>query len=649
MTVFSRLKTLNPVSVLSFIVCIYGLLNVMPAIGDFRVGPFPMVFFRASFFALCVLVIGLAMIAKSRQQRFAPFSAVMSVLATIGAVWSCWSFYKISGSLDDMMFLFGEREMWTAVIASSASIYFCWRIWGLPVALLGIFGVLYMATGHHWPAPFQTVNRDVPEMLAQNLLFSLDTGILGSTFSIVVTTVFPFIILGAVLEGVGAGDSMIRIAFHWMRKTAGGPAHAAILSSALFGTVSGSAVGNVVGTGVITIPMIKRRGFTPNFAGAVESAASTGGQIMPPIMGAAALVMADFVGVSYMTVVIAVLIPSIAFYGSLFASVVFESRRLGIKPQDKVDGVDAPNRQDYLNLALIFIPLVVIVLLLTNGMSPSGASIAALALMFPLSFINPEIRKKPLQLIKCLSVGGRTFAGLLMAIAAVSIVISALSATGVPIKFGVLLSSLVSDSLLISLLLTAVCCIVLGMGMPTLPAYVTVATIAIPAMQQLGLAPLTAHMFVFFIAVGSVITPPVAIAAFAAASISKGGPVGTSITASRIGIMIFVIPFAFAYNPELLTVSQAGAEFDFLAWSWLLVRLAFGIILTVSALSFFHVKRLSLLEVSGRLAAAVMLLSPIEYWNIVGAILGTCLWAWHLRQSANGASMPLMTAKNNKT
>ncbi len=160
----------------------------------------------------------------------------------------------------------------------------------------------------------QTIRGDVNELLAQNLWFSLDTGILGSTFSIVITTVFPFIILGAVLEGVGAGESMIRIAFALMKKTAGGPAHAAVLASGLFGTVSGSAVANVVGTGVVTIPMIKKRGFTANFAGAVEAAASTGGQIMPPIMGAAALVMADYVGVSYLTVVVAVLVPAVAYY-----------------------------------------------------------------------------------------------------------------------------------------------------------------------------------------------------------------------------------------------------------------------------------------------------------------------------------------------
>ncbi|WP_432695016.1 TRAP transporter permease [Marinobacterium sp. YM272] len=621
-----------PLALLSLVVTLYGLANVMPAIGDFRIGPFDMVFFRGSFFALCAVVVMLSVLGRSDGSFQHRLISLVAVICTLGLLWSSWSFYQISSKLDEAMFLFGPAEMWLALIAAGGSLFFCWRIWGVPVALLGIFGILYMATGHHWPGILQTVEMDMAETLAQNLLYSLDSGILGSTFSIVITTVFPFIILGAVLEGVGAGDSMIRIAFSCMRHTAGGPAHAAVLSSGLFGTVSGSAVGNVVGTGVVTIPMIKRRGFTPNFAGAVEAAASTGGQIMPPIMGAAALVMADFVGVSYLTIIIAVLVPAIAYYGSLFAMIVFESRRLGIKVDANEDnGVGQPTRQDYLNLLLIFAPLGLIVVLLIMGLSPSGASISALALLFPLSFINPAVREKPIKLIQALCGGGRTFSQLLMAIAAVSIVISALSVTGVPLKFGILLGSLVSDSLLLSLVIAAFCCIILGMGMPTLPAYVTVATIAIPAMLQLGLEPLTAHMFVFFIAVASAITPPVALAAFAAASISGGGPVGTSVQASKVGVMIFAIPFAFAFNPLLLTVDSAGVEFSLVAWLWLLVKLVVGILLVATALTGFDKRKLNLVEILVRLAAACFLLAPGMFMDPIGVALTVVALVWHRR------------------
>ncbi|GGO83416.1 C4-dicarboxylate ABC transporter permease [Marinobacterium nitratireducens] len=616
-------------SALSLLVSLYGLANVMPAIGDFRLGPFPMIFFRATFFALCVLVVLLGFLSAG-EKRQPTWVMLVGGLLSVGLIWSCWSFYDVSIMLDESMFLFGSHEMWIALLASAGALFFCWRIWGAPVALLGIFGIAYMATGHLWPGPLKTVSGSVEETLAQNLLYSLDAGILGSTFSVVITTVFPFIILGAVLEGVGAGDSMIRIAFSWMRRAAGGPAHAAVLSSALFGTVSGSAVGNVVGTGVVTIPMIKRRGFTSNFAGAVEAAASTGGQIMPPIMGAAALVMADFVGVSYLTVIVAILVPSIAYYCSLFAMILFETRRLGIKATTATESdLDRPTRQDYLNLLLIFLPLALIVTLLVAGLSPSGASISALALLFPLSLINPAVRAQPARLLKCLCDGGSTFAQLLMAIAAVSIVISALSVTGVPVKFGTLLSSMVTDSLMLSLIAAAACCIILGMGMPTLPAYVTVATIAIPAMQQLGLEPLTAHLFVFLIAVASAITPPVAIAAYAAASISGGRPIATSVQASKVGIMIFIIPFIFAYNPLLLIVEQAGAAFELMPWLWLIVKLALGIYLLATALTGFDRTKLRPFEIALRLGATFLLFVPDAGWDLAGFALAAVLCLGH--------------------
>lgn len=604
---------------LGFAVALYGLANVLPAIGDLRLGPFPMHWFRPTFFALCV---ALVLVNMADSKSTTPWWILLVALAaTAGLFWGSYEFYFVARDIDDAMFLFGTYDMWVAVTAAAGALFFCWRIWGLPVAILGIIGVSYMWTGHLWPGPLQTVNSGVEEMLAQNLLFSLDTGMMGSTFSIVITTVFPFIILGAVLEGVGAGESMIRIAFYWMRRTAGGPAYAAVLSSSLFGTVSGSAVANVVGTGVVTIPMIKRRGFSKSFAGAVEASASSGGQIMPPIMGAAALVMADFAGVGYLTIIVAVLVPAIAYYLSLFTMIYFETKRLGIKPNaEDIANTPVPERQDYLNLVMIFGPLAIIVYLLITGLSPSGASITALALLFPLSFINPEIRKQPARLVKCLAEGGSTFAGLLMAIAAVSIVISALSATGVPVKFGVLLNSVVTDSLMISLLVAAVGCIILGMGMPTLPAYVTVATIAIPAMQMLGLDILTAHMFVFMIAVGSAITPPVAIAAYAAATISGGGPIRTSVDASRVGVMIFLIPFMFAYNPMMLSVSQENLAFAWIPWVWLMFKLLISIPVLSSALIGFDNSKLNILDIAARIAFVVMMFVPEGYWDLVGLV-----------------------------
>ncbi|MCB2017084.1 MAG: TRAP transporter fused permease subunit [Hydrogenophaga sp.] len=614
--------------VLALVVTLYGLANVMPAIGSFRLGPFPMEFFRATFFAMCVVVVGLGMRGPEGKSPGA-WLKVASAVSVLMLLWASLSYYRVSIEMADAIVLFGSAESTIALGASAAVLFFCWRIWGAAVALLGVLGVVYLITGPYWPGPLKTVSGDLNELLAQNLWYSLDTGILGSTFAIVITTVFPFIVLGAVLEGVGAGDSMIRIAFAAMKRTAGGPAHAAVLASGLFGTVSGSAVANVVGTGVVTIPMIKKRGFTKDFAGAVEAAASTGGQIMPPIMGAAALVMADYVGVGYLTIVIAVLIPSIAYYLSLFLMIMFETRRLGIQADASSIDVPPPTVQDFLNLVLIFGPLVLIVAMLVAGFSASGASLAAIALLFPLSFINPVVRARPVLLVKALCNGGSTFAGLLTAIAAVGIVISTLSATGVPVKFGVLLNSAMGSSMLVALLVVAGGCIILGMGMPTLPAYVTVAAIALPSMKALGLEALTAHMFVFMIAVASTITPPVAIAAYAAASISGGKPIGTAVQASRIGIMIFVIPFAFVYEPLLLTVPQAGGVFNWPEYLFLIVRLLVAMYILASALIGFDRQALPWWQIGLRLAASVLIFAPGHLSTWTGFAITAVVMAHH--------------------
>lgn len=624
------------IQVLGIAVALYGLANVMPAIGDFRLGPFPMDWFRPSFFALCMLVVGLSV--DEQKGGVNALTWLASGLGMVALLWACWSYYLVSVEIDDAMFLFGLQESVTALLASAAVIYFCWRIWGGAVASLGILGIFYLITGPYWPSPLNTIPGNLHELLSQNLWFSLDTGILGSTFSVVITTVFPFIILGAILEGIGAGESMIRIAFRLMRRTAGGPAHAAILSSALFGTVSGSAVANVVGTGVVTIPMIKRRGFTSEFAGAVEASASTGGQIMPPIMGAAALVMSDYAGVSYLTVMLAALLPALAYYASLFLMVVYETRKRGINPNPDSTGVGEPNTQDYLNLFLIFGPLALIVALMVHGLSSTGASLAAIALLFPLSFINPSVRANPMKLVYALKEGGATFAGLTMAIAAVGIVISTLAATGVPVKFGILMNAALSTSLFVALVVVALGCILLGMGMPTLPAYVTVAAITVPSMQALGLAPLTAHMFVFMIAVSSTITPPVAIAAYAAAAISGGKPIATAVTASRIGILIFLIPFTFAYNPLILGVKEAGA-----VWAWgpyllMLVELLLAMYLAATAFTRYDRHALGWSETVLRLVAAVLLLSVHTPSELIGFALTLALWLWHRRQHLSHAS-----------
>ena len=258
---------------------------------------------------------------------------------------------------------------------------------------------------------------------------------LGNILGIMIYTVFPFVLLGVLLERTGGGRSLIKIAFHLTRRYRGGPAHAAIIASSLFGTMSGGAVTNVMGTGVITIPMIKRRGFSPAFAGGVEATASCGGQIMPPIMGSAALVMADFTGIAYLTIIVAALVPALAYYASLFASVIFEARRLGVTAVPDADEGMEVAPQDFINLIMIIVPVTTVVLALASGLSPAGSGIMALFILIPLTFLNPEIRQNPLLIFVALSRGGQQFARLMMAIGVVGVIVAVLGATGLPNDF----------------------------------------------------------------------------------------------------------------------------------------------------------------------------------------------------------------------
>lgn len=624
-------------------VTVIGLLNVLPSYGFLpRVGPFPVAWFRPLFYGASIVTAVLVYLnGRHSSGKLSWPEAVGWVLVTAAAIWICWDYYTVYKILTESVMFFTAREAWMATAMAAITLVLCWALWGLPIAVLGLLAFLYLATGQHWPGVLQTAPVNWVEAVAQNIWYDADQGMVGSIMAIILSTVLPFIILGGILDGVGAGQSMIRISFHLMRHLRGGPAYAAIVASAMFGTVSGSAVANVVGTGVVTIPMIKRRGFSANFAGAVEATASTGGQILPPIMGAAALVMADYVGVSYLTVILAVIVPALAYYVALFLAVAFECARLGDRIHMTGDDTEV-STQDWLNLVLVFAPIILIVWLLVGGMSPAGASIAAIFLLIPLSAINPEIRRNPLRLLAALADGGQTVAKLAIAIGVVGIIVSVLSATGVPTKFAVLLNSAFDASLFLALLITAIGCVVLGMGMPTLPAYIAIIVVMGPTLSDLGVATLTSHMFVFFFGVAAGITPPVAIAAYAASAISKGRPLGTAIEATRVGAMIFVIPFAFVYNPILLGVNDTGASFAFGQWGWAVICLGVALYMCSSALIGFDRLRLSFLERLLRLALVFATLSPEIAINIAGCAVAVILIGLHFvksRKSVDGSAL----------
>lgn len=606
---------------IGLVIALAGLANVLPTYDILpRIGPFPVEWFRPLFFWLSILVF-LAGDAERRAKtgKLGILHLATSAVVFVAITYVCWDYYRIGQIIANSVMFFGPREMYVALAAAAISLWACWLLWGAPIAIIGGLTLLYLATGQYWPGPLQTAPSDIYDTISANIWYDSAQGILGSIMGVVLTTVLPFIILGAILEGCGAGGSMIRISFHLMKRFKGGPAYAAILASALFGTVSGSAVANVVGTGVVTIPMIRKRGFNANFAGAVEATASTGGQILPPIMGAAALVMADIVGVSYLTVILAVIIPAVAYYLSLFLAVYFEAQKLNIKVSDDDIGVPAPTGQDWLNMLLVFGPIAIIVYLLIGGLSAAGASIAAILLLIPMSFLNPDVRKRPQVLIVSLADGGKVVGQLAVAIAIVGIVVSTLSATGVPTSFAVLLSTASSNSLLVALLIAALGCIILGMGMPTLPAYIAIISVMGPTLQGFGMDLLAAHMFVFFFGVAAGITPPVALTAFAAASVSGGRPIATAVASTRIGAMMFLIPFAWAFDDALLL---GIGETDWTQVAPSILFLLAALYFCTSALIGHDRDKLTLIERLLRLAVTIALLTPVLWTEIGGLIVG---------------------------
>lgn len=406
--------------------------------------------------------------------------------------------------------------------------------------------------------------------------------------------------------------------------------------------MSGSTVANIVGTGTFTIPMIKKRGFSPSFSAGIEATASSGGQIMPPIMGAAALVMADITGTGYLNIIIAALVPALFYYTSLFLSVTVEARRQGIEVQpltidDKITGVD------FVNSVLFLGPILTVIGCLMSGTSTSAAGFYAIIVLVGLSIVNPEVRRDPLRLWRSFIKGAQSGASLLIAIAAIGILVGALDSTGLGLKLANLIASVRGDSLFSALLVAMVGALILGMGMPTLPAYLIIVLVMGPAIQALGVSMLTAHMFVFYYGVASSLTPPVAIAAYAAAPIAGANPLITALMSFRLGMAKFIIPFVFAFYPTVLIIE----DFSWLPFIWIVARTVFCIWLFSTALSAFGLKRLNPIEIVLRLVAAFAVLATEPWIQGVALALGLGLVALHIFH--NGSMTPQSGTKKAST
>ena len=393
--------------------------------------------------------------------------------------------------------------------------------------------------------------------LIRNLFYTKE-GIMSTPINVCSKYIVVFIVFGAFLERTGISDFFISLANCAAGRYAGGPAKVAVISSALCGMVSGSSVGNTVTTGSVTIPMMKDTGYKPEFAGAVEAAASTGGQIMPPIMGAAAFLMADFVGVPYSNIIVRAILPAVLYFTGIFISVHLEAKRLGLKgiPKEKLPKFGILIRKIYLLL-----PLVMLVIWVSgNMMTMQRAASFAILLTIAVGLVDSENRITPFKIFEALEAGGRGTITVGAACGVAGIISGTITMTGLANELINAIVNVAGDKLIIALVLTMLCCIVLGMGVPTTANYCIMAATCAPILIRMGVPVLAAHFFVFYFGIVADITPPVALAAYAGSAIAKSNPMKTAFNASRLAIAVFIVPYVFAYSPSMLLIETNALE-----------------------------------------------------------------------------------------
>jgi TRAP transporter 4TM/12TM fusion protein len=424
------------------------------------------------------------------------------------------------------------------------------RVVGLPIACLAIFFLLYAYFGAYFPGFMRHRGFSLARITSH--MYLTTEGILGIPLGVAATFIYLFILFGSFREKTGLGQLFIDISNAIAGWASGGPAKMAIVTSALEGTVSGSSVANTVESGSLTIPMMKRLGYRPEFAGAVEASSSTGGQIMPPIMGAAAFIMAEFLNVPYLDIAKAAAIPACLYFFGVFMEVHFEAKRCNLRglSRDELPRFGNVMRER----GHLFIPLFAIIIFLSIGFTPLYAALMGLITCIVAGALRKSTRMSPREIADGFELGARNAIGVALACASAGIIIGSITLTGLGLKLGNGLVALAGGNLLLTLFFTMITSIILGMGAPTTANYIITSTIAAPALIILGVHPLAAHMFVFYFGIVADITPPVALAAYAASGIAKSNPFKTAITSTKLAIGAFITPYIFVYNPSMLWV-----------------------------------------------------------------------------------------------
>jgi TRAP transporter 4TM/12TM fusion protein len=463
--------------------------------------------------------------------------------------------------------------------------------------------------------------------------FGKEEGLYGIPVGIMSGVLILFIIFAAFLTMTGIGDFFVRLATALAGRMTGGPAKVSVFSSAMLGTVSGSGVANVMMDGVFTIPMMKRIGYTATFAAAVEAVASIGGQIMPPIMAAAAFIMSDFVGVPFRQVALAATIPAVLYFFCVFVTVHFEAKRLGLRkvPREEMPDLRETLRHD----GYLLLPLVALIAYLYQGFSEEMAALMAVGTTFLVSFVRRRSALGPVRLLKAFESGARAGVTVAMAVAAAGLIIGCLFLSGIGMKFSYMLMTLSGGQLWLALIYTTFAAILLGLSLPTTAVYLTLAIIVAPGLVQMGVPKMAAHMFIFYMGVTSDLTPPTCLSPFAAAAIAGSPPMATAWQAMRLGAVLFIVPFMFVYSPELLMI---GSWPDIL---FAFARAGVGVFSLAAGLQGWLRRRATPLERALLITAGMLLVVPNLTADAGGLILLALVWTLQsLRRAPEIAPAP---------
>ena len=496
------------------------------------------------------------------------------------------------------------------------------RVIGPALPIIASIFILYVFTGPHLPDFLAFKGASLSRFISQ---MTMDTeGIYGVPLHVSATVVFLFVLFGTMLERAGGGNFFIQLAISGLGRFRGGAAKAAVLGSALTGVVSGSSIANVVTTGTFTIPLMKKVGYPPEKAAAVEVASSINGQLAPPVMGAAAFIIAELTGTPYLDVALATVIPAILYFVSIFYMIDLEAYKEGLHGYAKDELPDA--RKVLLERGHLVIPIFVLIFVLIGlNASVIKAAIWAIYSTILCTFLRKSTRLTPEQFVAGFADGAKQAVGLIAACATAGIIIGVLNLTGTGLKFASGIIALSGGILPIALILTMGSSLILGMGLPTAAAYLICAAVIVPALTGLGVPALTGHLFIFYFACLSAITPPVALAAFTAASLGKTKPMGVALTAVRLGIVAFIVPFMFVYAPSLLWQGSLPEILGTLATSLC------GVFFLGSALQgAFRDRVLNMGQRGLFLLGSLALIQPGLVTDLIGVGLVACalLWQW---------------------